>query len=107
MSQKKFSYKNLVSIIIPYYKKKENILKKINSILNQSYSYYEIIIIYDDDNLSELDYLEKLFKLEKKIKIIKNLRQLELVSLEIKELKMLMVNLLRLLMQMILGKSTN
>ena len=73
MSQNKFSYKDLVSIIIPYYKKKEYILKTINSILNQSYTYYEIIIIYDDDNLSELDYLEKLFKLEKKIKIIKNI----------------------------------
>ena len=73
MSQKKFFNKNLVSIIIPYYKKKEYILKTINSILNQSYTYYEIIIIYDDDNLSELEYLEKLFKLEKKIRIIKNI----------------------------------
>ena len=58
MSQKKFFNKNLVSIIIPYYKKKEYILKTINSILNQSYTYYEIIIIYGDDNLSELEYLE-------------------------------------------------
>ena len=73
MSQNKFSYKDLVSIIIPYYKKKEYILKTINSILNQSYNNYEIIIIYDDENLSDLDYLEKLFKSEKKKKIIKNI----------------------------------
>ncbi len=66
--------KDLVSIIIPYYKKKKYILKTINSILNQSYNQFEIIIIYDDENLSDLDYLEKLFKLEKKIKIIKNLK---------------------------------
>ena len=66
--------KDLVSIIIPYYKKKKYILKTINSILNQSYNQFEIIIIYDDGNLSDLDYLEKLFKLEKKIKIIKNLK---------------------------------
>ena len=43
------------------------ILKTINSVLNQSYNNYEIIIIYDDENLSDLDYLEKLFKLEKKV----------------------------------------
>ena len=40
--------KDLVSIIIPYYKKKKYILKTINSILNQSYNQFEIIIIYDD-----------------------------------------------------------
>ena len=67
---------NLVSIIIPYYKKKEYILKTINSVLNQSYSQFEIIIIYDDENLSDLNYLDKLFKSEKKIKIIKNSRNI-------------------------------
>ena len=72
MNSKKQMYEELVSIIIPYYKKKEYILKTINSVLNQSYNNYEIIIIYDDENLSDLDYLEKLFKSEKKIKIIKN-----------------------------------
>ena len=74
MNSKKQMYEELVSIIIPYYKKKEYILKTINSVLNQSYNNYEIIIIYDDENLSDLDYLEKLFKSEKKIKIIKNSR---------------------------------
>ena len=58
--------KDLVSIIVPYYKKKKYILKTINSILNQSYNQFEIIIIYDDENLSDLYYLEKLFKSEKK-----------------------------------------
>ena len=67
---------NLVSIIIPYYKKKEYIFKTINSILNQSYSHFEIIIIYDDENLSDLNYLDKLFKSEKKIRIIKNSRNI-------------------------------
>ena len=64
--------KDLVSIIIPYYKKKKYISKTINSILNQSYNYFEIIIIYDDENLSDLSYLEGLFKSYKKIKILKN-----------------------------------
>ena len=74
MGSKKEMFEDLVSIIIPYYKKKEYILKTINSILNQSYTYFEIIIIYDDENLSDLDYLEKSFKSENKIKIIKNLK---------------------------------
>ena len=62
--------KDLVSIIIPYYKKKKYILKTINSILNQSYNYFEIIIIYDDENISDLGYLEEAFKSYKKIKFI-------------------------------------
>ena len=64
--------KDLVSIIIPYYKKRKYILKTINSILNQSYNYFEIIIVYDDENLSDLSYLDKLFKSHKKIRILKN-----------------------------------
>jgi len=64
--------KDLVSIIIPYYRKKKYILKTINSILNQSYNHYEIIIVYDDENLSDLSYLEGLFKSYKKIRILKN-----------------------------------
>jgi len=63
MKSSKEINKDLVSIIIPYYKKKKYILKTINSILDQSYNQFEIIIIYDDENLSDLDYLEKLFKL--------------------------------------------
>ena len=76
MKSSKEINKDLVSIIIPYYKKSKYILKTINSILNQSYNEFEIIIIYDDENLSELFYLEKLFKSEKKIKIIKNLKNI-------------------------------
>ena len=39
---------DLVSIIIPYFKKKEFIKQTINSITQQTYKKYEIIIIYDD-----------------------------------------------------------
>ena len=64
--------KDLISIIIPYYKKREYISETINSVLNQSYRKFEILIIYDDDNLSDLNYIEKLFQSEEKIRIIKN-----------------------------------
>ena len=39
---------DLVSVIIPYYKKKDTISESINSVLNQTYNNLEIIIIYDE-----------------------------------------------------------
>ena len=57
---------NLVSVIIPYFKKKEYIEETLKSILNQTYKNFEIIIIYDDQDKNELEYLNKVFKYEKK-----------------------------------------
>ena len=66
----------LVSVVIPYHKKKFYFKKTINSILNQSYKKFEIILIYDDDNLNELDFLKKIKKKFKKIKLIINKKNL-------------------------------
>ena len=52
---------DLVSIIVPYYKKKKYIKKTILSVLNQTYKKFEIIIIYDDEDKSDLIYLKKNF----------------------------------------------
>ena len=68
--------KKLISIIIPYYKKKNFISKTIKSILNQSYKNFEIIIIYDDTDMSELHYLKKIIKVNKRFKIIINKQNL-------------------------------
>ena len=65
---------NLVTIIIPFYKKRKFFSKTINSILNQSYKKFEIIVIYDDKNKKDLDFLKN-FK-NKKIKIIINIKNL-------------------------------
>jgi teichuronic acid biosynthesis glycosyltransferase TuaG len=62
----------LVSIIIPYYKKKFFIYECINSVLNQTYNKIEIIIIYDDEDKEDLDFISKIFKSEKKIKLFVN-----------------------------------
>jgi len=59
---------DLVTIIIPFYQKRKFFSKTINSILNQSYKKFKIIIIYDDENKKDLDFLKN-FK-NKKIKII-------------------------------------
>ena len=62
----------LVSIIIPYFKKKKYILTTIRSALNQTYSKFEIILIYDDEDKRDLDYINKLKRLDNRIKIIIN-----------------------------------
>ena len=59
---------SLISVIIPFYKKINYIEKTILSILNQTYQKFEIIIVYDDQNLEDLVILKKI--IDKKIKII-------------------------------------
>ena len=66
----------LVSIIIPYFKKKKYIGDTINSILNQTYNNFEIIIIYDDPEKKDLDYIEKLSHSDFRIKLIINEKNL-------------------------------
>ena len=62
----------LVSIIIPYYRKRKFIKSAIFSAINQSYTNIEIIIIYDDPLKSDLNYIKNLAKKDKRIKIIIN-----------------------------------
>ena len=66
----------LVSVIIPYFKKKEYIEKTLESILNQTFKDFEIIIIYDDDDLQEYNFLVNICNGIEKIKIIKNSKNL-------------------------------
>ena len=63
---------DLVSVIIPYYKKKKYILNSIKSVLNQTYKNLEIIIIYDDENHNDLDFIQEIKKKDKRIFIIQN-----------------------------------
>ena len=65
---------DLVSVIIPYYKKKKYIINSIKSVLNQTYENLEIIIIYDDENQNDLDLIQEIKKKDKRIFIIKNLK---------------------------------
>ena len=68
--------KNLVSVIIPYYKKKNFIKITLKSVLAQTYKNFEIIIIYDDQDLSDYKYLIRLFKSNNNIKIYLNPKKL-------------------------------
>ena len=65
-----------VSIIIPYHRKKKFFFKTIKSLLNQSFKNFEIIIIYDDPNPDELDYVNDILEKSSKIKLIINKKNL-------------------------------
>ena len=62
--------KNLVSIIVPYYKKKKYFKKTFSSIQKQVYQKFEVIIIYDDQELDDFKFIKKLIKEDKRFKII-------------------------------------
>ena len=62
----------LISVIIPYYKKKNYIYSTLKSALNQSHKKIEVIIIYDDQDLSDFDYLKQIIKRDRRVKIIIN-----------------------------------
>ena len=51
---------SLVSVIIPYFKKKKFIEKTLNSVLNQTYQNFEVIKNYDDENKNDLKFIESL-----------------------------------------------
>ena len=68
--------RNLISIIIPFYKKKPFFSKTIKSVLNQSYKNFEIILIYDDISKHDLKFVKKILLKIKKKKIIVNKKNL-------------------------------
>ena len=78
---------SLVSVIIPYYRKKQYISRTLKSVINQSYKKLEIIIIYDDDNKEELKFIKQITLKDKRIKILVNQKNLGVGHQEIKELK--------------------
>ena len=67
---------DLVSVVIPYFKKREYIQRCIQSVLRQSYKKLEIIIVYDGEDFSDLTYIEKIVKKDKRIYLIKNHKRL-------------------------------
>tara|TARA_Y100000590_G_scaffold466389_1_gene641554 strand:+ start:177 stop:932 length:756 start_codon:yes stop_codon:yes gene_type:complete len=62
----------LVSVIIPYYKKKNYIKKSVKSVLNQTLKDFELIIINDEPGIESRKFLNQLKIIDKRIKIINN-----------------------------------
>ena len=67
---------SLVSVIIPYYRKKQDISRTINSAINQTYKNLEIILIYDDNKKNDLKYIKKICLKDKRIKLFVNKKNL-------------------------------
>ena len=63
---------NLVSIIVPYFKKSNYIESCVKSILDQTYKNFEILIINDECTTDSNFFLRKISFLDKRIKIINN-----------------------------------
>tara|TARA_A100001011_G_scaffold397675_1_gene499454 strand:- start:1462 stop:2175 length:714 start_codon:yes stop_codon:yes gene_type:complete len=57
---------------MPYFKKKEYVEKSILSVMHQTYSNLELIIVYDDESLDDYHYILNISEKFKNIKIIKN-----------------------------------
>ena len=67
---------DLVSIIIPYYKKRDFFKKTIDSVLKQTHQNFEIILIYDDLDQADLSFVKFILQKIKRAKIIINKRNL-------------------------------
>tara|TARA_B100001121_G_scaffold304806_1_gene320956 strand:- start:1430 stop:2167 length:738 start_codon:yes stop_codon:yes gene_type:complete len=61
-----------ISIIIPYYKKEKYFKKTINSILNQTFRSFEVLIIFDEENLNNFEFIKQIAKRDKRIKVFLN-----------------------------------
>ena len=64
--------KPLISIIIPFYQKKNYIEQTIKSIVKQSQKNFELILVYDDPDKSDLPHVLKVLKDIKRKTIIIN-----------------------------------
>jgi teichuronic acid biosynthesis glycosyltransferase TuaG len=63
---------NLVSVIIPYNNKRLFIKSTLESILKQSYSHFEVLIIYDQKDLADYHYINNIIKSDNRFKIYNN-----------------------------------
>ena len=60
-----------VSIIIPYFNKKDYIHSTLNSVFKQTYKNFEILIIYDDPS-KRFGFNKRIKKKDKRIRLIIN-----------------------------------
>ena len=65
-----------VSVIMPYFKKKEYVERSILSVINQTYKNLELIIIYDDESMDDFGYISNICDKFKNIKVIRNIKNL-------------------------------
>ena len=65
------NYNKVISIVTPAYNPTEIIFQTVNAILNQTYPYFEWLIVDDGStNKESLELLEKVEKMDKRIKVL-------------------------------------
>ena len=88
----KFKY---VSIIMPVYKKSNYLSKSIKSILNQSYKFFEFLILNDNpENLKIKNILKKYSNKDQRIRIVNNKKNIGLAASLNKGIKLSRFNLI-------------
>lgn len=80
----------MISVIIPLYNKEKQIAKTLQTVLNQTYQNFEIVIVNDGSTDRSIDEVKKF--LNSRIRLI-NQKMEELVLLVIVVLKKLRVNI--------------
>ncbi len=98
---------SLVSVIIPYFKKKKFIFDCINSILKQKYKNFEIIIVNDECSDESRLILKDITNKDSRIRVINNKKNLGPGLSRNIGIKNLKVNFWHLLMRMMSGIVTN
>ena len=73
---------DLISVIMPFYKKKPYFSKTLKSVLNQTYKNIEIIIVYDDSDLEDLEFIKTLVSNQPNISIILNNNNLRFLNID-------------------------
>lgn len=63
---------DLISIIVTYYNKFEFIKDTLESISSQSYKNFEVLIIYDQKNSRDYDYIRSLIQSNSRFKLLNN-----------------------------------
>ena len=66
----------LVSVVVTYFKKKKYILRCLKSISAQTFRNFEIILVYDDNDKEEFQYIKDLKKKFKNLIVHKNKKNL-------------------------------
>ena len=60
----------IVSVVIPYHKKRKFFVSTLKSVLNQSFQDFEVIIIYNDFQIDDLSFIKKIIAKNKKISLL-------------------------------------
>tara|TARA_B100001057_G_scaffold500955_1_gene619160 strand:- start:513 stop:1274 length:762 start_codon:yes stop_codon:yes gene_type:complete len=63
---------DLISVIMPFYKKREYFSQSFESVINQTYDNIEILVIYDDTDQNDLEFIQKFIHNERRASLIIN-----------------------------------